>query len=47
MALFISKWYAKKRRRSIPKVLQIIAYTAQVNQILLLIITVKNPWYGM
>ena len=47
MAPSVSGWYAKKRRRSIPKVLYIMAYTALVNWVpLLLIIAFGNLWYG-
>ena len=48
MAPSVSGWYAKKRRRLIPKALYIIAYMALVNWVpLLLIIAFGNPWYGI
>ena len=48
MAPSVSRWYAKKRRRLIPKALHIMAYTALVNWVpLLLIIAFRNLWYGI
>ena len=48
MALSVSGWYAEERRHLIPKVLYIMAYTALVNWVpLLLIIAFGNLWYGM
>ena len=48
MALSISREYTKERRCLIPKALYIMAYTALVNWVsLLLIITFGNPWYGI
>ena len=48
MAPSVSGWYAEERRRLIPKVLHMMAYTALVNWVsLLLIIAFGNPWYGI
>ena len=48
MAPSVPGWYAEERRRLIPKVLYMMAYTALVSWVpLLLIIAFGNPWYGM